>query len=196
MLVRIIVSLIVLITLLIIWKRIRNKKAKEREMEQSAQDKLREKALDERILNKQHTGIQDEDVALPVEVNYDVGQIEHLSCSKAGTTGVMVQIIENTELSSKKYILDPLKGIKIGNVPGHNSILVDTGSKNEEQCEIIFNEGFFYLRNTKNSQNITLVRKKQRVLVGKQYLELKTGDGILFGNTFFRIEFIRIKQSR
>lgn len=158
-----------------------------------AEDKLREEALDKIILNdKAQNDEGDVFSAKPFEVNYDAASVEkHTEKAKKAKYRTMVQIVENSELSSRKYMFDPSKGIHIGGKNGKNDIVVSDMSVDDQQCEIVLSSSTVYIRNLGGSRKVVLKRGKQQAYVEKKYVELKSNDVILIGKTIFRIEIIK-----
>lgn len=188
-------ALLVVIIFSIISKKRREKKVKA----QLAGDKIREETLDKLLLNKEAEIRKDENtfVAIPVAVNYDVNSIEKINTSekkKNRRNKVMVQIIENSELSERKYMLDPRKGIFFGSKTGKNHIVVSDSDIDERQCEIRENTGNVYVRNIGNSGKLVLKRQKQSVYVEQKYIEIKAGDTLLIGNTIYKIDLISTSE--
>lgn len=187
----ILAALLAVIIFSLISKKRREKKAKA----QLAGDKVREEALDKLLLNKEAEIRKEENTfaAIPFAVNYDVNSTE-----KANTTEkkknkrkkVMVQIVENSELSARKYMLDPQKGIFMGSKNGKNHIVINSADIDERQCEIRESSEKVYIRNIGSSGKVVLRRGKQSAYVEQKYLEIKTGDALMIGNAIYRMELI------
>lgn len=184
---------IVFVILFILLIKIRKKNKKQKIMSIQAEDKLREEALDKIILNdKAQNDEGDVFSAKPFEVNYDAASVEkHTEKAKKARYRTMVQIVENSELSSRKYMFDPSKGIHIGGKNGKNDIVVSDMSVDDQQCEIVLSSSTVYIRNIGGSRKVVLKRGKQQAYVEKKYVELKSNDVILIGKTIFRIEIIK-----
>lgn len=184
---------IVFVILFILLIKIRKKNKKQKIMAIQAEDKLREEALDKIILNdKAQNDEGDVFSAKPFEVNYDAASVEkHTEKAKKARYRTMVQIVENSELSSRKYMFDPSKGIHIGGKNGKNDIVVSDMSVDDQQCEIVLSSSTVYIRNIGGSRKVVLKRGKQQAYVEKKYVELKSNDVILIGKTIFRIEIIK-----
>ena len=184
---------IVFVILFILLIKIRKKNKKQKIMSIQAEDKLREEALDKIILNdKAQNDEGDVFSAKPFEVNYDAASVEkHTEKAKKARYRTMVQIVENSELSSRKYMFDPSKGIHIGGKNGKNDIVVSDMSVDDQQCEIVLSSSTVYIRNIGGSRKVVLKRGKQQAYVEKKYVALKSNDVILIGKTIFRIEIIK-----
>lgn len=180
---------------------IKIKKIKEtnNELTMHAEDKLREDALDQYILNPS-APIVDKAVseAKPFEVSYDASNVERVNHKKRKWFGkrktkpkVMVQLIENSELSARKFMLDPNLGINIGRKKGKNDIVIVDDGIDDVQCNILDINGIIYVRNQGGSGKVVLSRAGQRAFVEKKAIAIKNGDLILLGKTVFRIELIK-----
>lgn len=192
---KIIIGIFAILLIIIILSLISRKKKEKREKALLVSDKIREEALDRLLLNKETEAKSAEKTftAIPIEVNYDANSIEKLKSNifeKKKNKKVMVQIVENSELSARKYMLDPGKGIFIGSKVGKNHIVINNTNIDAQQCEIRENSGKVYVRNIGSSGKVVLRRGKQSAYVEQKYLEMKTDDALLIGNTIYRIELI------
>lgn len=189
----VVLACIIFFILFILLIKMRKKNKKQKMMAIQAEDKLREEALDKIILNdKAQNDEGDVFSAKPFEVNYDAASVEkNTEKAKKARYRTMVQIVENSELSSRKYMFDPSKGIHIGGKKGKNDIVVSDMSIDDQQCEIILSSAAVYIRNLGGSCKVVLKRGKQQAYVEKKYVELKSNDVILIGKTIFRIEIIK-----
>lgn len=184
------IAIIILLILFVLLLVIKNKKKKQRLMHLQAEDKLREETLDRIILNnKAQNGDEDIFSAKPFEVNYNVVDVEKYQGKDKYRT--MVQIVENSELSTRKFMFDPSKGIYIGGKKGKNDIVISDTSVDDQQCEIVLGSATVYIRNLGGSCKVVLKRGKQQVYVEKKYIELKSNDMILIGKTSFKIEIVK-----
>ena len=183
----------VLIVLFTVLLKMKTKKKKERAMELQAEDKLREAALDKIILNDKGQGNESNIFsAKPFEVNYDPESVgKQIAKTRKTNHKTMFQIIEKSELSSRKYMFDPSKGIRIGGKKGKNDIIVADTDINDEQCEIVLSNSTVYVRNLGESRKVILKRGRQQAYIERKYVELKSEDVICLGKTFFKIEIIK-----
>lgn len=191
-----IVVLVVIIAIIII-SRINKKRKAKKEMAMHAEDKLREQALDRVILNPDAPKtVQTQNQATPFSVTYDANNVQHDKMSNfamAGSNKIMVQLTENSELSAKKYMLDPAYGINIGSREGENHIVLNDIYVDPVQCNIAEYEGKIYMRNAGNSGKLVLVRGSERAYVERNAVELRTGDFIVISQTMFRVDLIKLK---
>ncbi|MBE5881926.1 MAG: FHA domain-containing protein [Lachnospiraceae bacterium] len=191
----IILGIVAAIALVVVMRILSKKRARRREMEIQASDKLREEALDRIILNSQGASRQSEVYsAKPFEVNYDSKMVEKqpsvLSGVKLGSS-LMVQIVENSELSARKYMFDPKQGIRIGSRQGMNNIVISSQEVDEVQCEILEHKGQILIRNVGRSGRVILERGKNRAYVEQNLLEMKSGDAIFIANMVYRVNFVK-----
>lgn len=178
---------------------IRKKRADDLDMKARAEDKLREQALDQAILNEyvQHPE-QERSSALPFEVSYGVQAAAENdnTVSKPGKQKqhkIMLQIVEQSDLSIRKYMLDPSKGIRIGSNRGTNDVIITLSNHASVQCEIMEYQGKVYVRNTGSGQVITLIHGKQSINVGKGAMELISRDVLKIGNIIFSVQLVKME---
>ena len=191
----IILAIIGVVALVTLIKILTTRRARRREMELQASDKLREEALDRIILNNQGAGRQKEIYsAKPFEVNYDSKVVERQPAAMSGIkTGpaLMVQIVENSELSARKYMFDSKQGIRIGSRHGQNNIVISSPDVDEVQCEILEHNGQILIRNVGRSGKVILERGRNRAYVEGGLIEMKSGDAILISNMIYRVNFVK-----
>ena len=182
----IIASIIIVIVLIIIlYGRIRKRKKYEKNMVIKAQDKMREEALDRRILNeKAEVKSLKEASEKPFEVNYSAPQGD----KKTGNH-FMLQIEEKNELSIRKFMLDPAAGISIGSAKDNSIVISDAGVE-KKQCEIGFQEEKLYIRNFGKTETVCLSRKGKKLNVDQRKVELKNNDIVFVGKIRLKLEYI------
>lgn len=196
---KIIVAIIAVILILIFISTVSKKRKIKKHKAMLANDRLREEALDKLLVNTEAEVKKDDRTfaAVPVAVNYDANLIEKADSAKkqkGKRKKIMVQIIENSELSARKYVLDPGKGIFIGSKAGKNHIVIGNENVDERQCEIREKAGKVYVHNTGTSGKVILRRGKQGVYVEQNYLEIKTGDALVIADTIYKMELISTAQ--
>lgn len=196
---KIIISVFGILLTVIILSLISRKRKDKKIKAQIVGDKIREEALDKLLLNTETVVKKEEKTfaAVPIAVDYDTNSIEKVNSlkkDKKKSKKIMVQIVENSELSARKYVLDPKKGIFIGNAVGKNHIVTNSENVDERQCEIREHLGKVYVRNSGKSGKVVLRRGKQGAYVEQNYLELKTGDLLLLGNIIYKIDLITANE--
>lgn len=182
-----IILLIILVILLL--KSFRNNKRRKK-MQQLAQDKTREEILDNLILNKK-AKIENLRAASerPYEVVYTTAKKE--KGKKGNRHVIMLQIEEISDLSNRKYLLDPDELITIGSGPDNKISLTDA-LIDTKQCEIGLYEKdnkTVYLRNT-GEKRVVLIRKKEWITIGAERIVLMNGDIIEVGRVQLKIAFV------
>ncbi|MBR4759932.1 MAG: hypothetical protein IK078_07285 [Lachnospiraceae bacterium] len=185
------VAIIAVISTIIKVNRYRSEK---KEIAGKAEHKMREEALDRAILNKDYVGGNNNvSAAVPYEVDYrsePAGQ-----GSDAGHTagkGMTLQIIENSELSSKKYVFDPNKIIRIGTLEGKNQIVIRELGLPPIQCEIKRADNKIYIRSLESPGAVHLERKKKELEIREGPIEIKTGDCIIIGKTKLELRILKM----
>ena len=169
-------------------------RAKKKEMELQVQDKLREEALNRALLNSRAPNPDIKSMAdRPFEVSYNASAQSSTwqgedRVSQPGY--IMLQIEEKNELSSRKYMLDPSYPITVGTAR-ENNIMISEPTSDVRQCEFMQYQGKVYVRNIGASHRIVLSRKKNRVFVEGQRIELKSGDTVQIGKTALCVTIIK-----
>ena len=187
----IIIGAILLVILLIVLIVSGNKKKKKKKaMDQLIQDKERERILDSNILNPYASN---EDIKgageTPYSVNYTSGERKGAKGGKRHL--LMLQIEEISDLSNKKYMLDPLETITIGSAKD-NKISLSDALIDARQCEIGLYERdnkTLYLQNV-GEKRVILLRKKEWINVGPERLVLLNGDIIELGRIQLKITVV------
>lgn len=158
--------------------------SKNREIQQAASDRIRNENLDRIILNpiKGDTKSQPK----PYEVNYENGGEQ----DKRKENPIMVQMIENTELSSKKYILNPAKGIRIGSALEGNDIVIANGKLADYQCEIFTVKNKVYIKNLSNDIRTIIKRHKEQAIVDEKGIRILSGDRICIDKVFYDVTIV------
>lgn len=191
----IVVGVLAAVTILCVFLK-KHKIQKEKTLQ--ANDKMREEALD-RLLFNQEVAFQQEEkatfAAVPINVNYDINAVEKSKSKAVGKKKVknrtmMVQIVEKSELSVRKYMFDPRKSIFIGSKNGKNHIVNSSATVDERQCEIKGVDGKIYARNLGHPAKVIVSRGKQIAYVEQNYIEVKNGDIISIANTTYQIDII------
>ncbi|MBR4981521.1 MAG: FHA domain-containing protein [Lachnospiraceae bacterium] len=192
------IALIGLIVLCVVAKKQKNKKEKAL----LASNKMREEALDKLLFNQEAAVKKEEDTtfaAVPINVNYDVNALDKSIAKTVGkkknkSKKMMIQIVENSELSVRKYMFDPKKSIFIGSKNGKNHIVNSSVTVDERQCEIKGVQEKVYVRNMGEPGKIILTRGKQIAHIEHNYIELKNGDIISIANTTYQIDIIATNE--
>lgn len=193
----VIAVLILIVVLCIVLSKHKNKKEKML----LASNKMREEALDKLLVNRE-TSLKKEDestfAAVPINVNYDVNALDKSTgkavAKKNKRKKTMLQIIEKSELSVRKYMFDPKKSIFIGSKNGKNHIVNSSATVDERQCEIKEIHDKVCVRNMGHPAKAIMSRGKQIYYIEHNYMELKSGDVISIANTTYQIDIIETNE--
>lgn len=174
------------------WRKGKEKK----ELQRLVADKMRDEKLNSIILNNYESDENKKQVSVPYDVDYGnasqsfKGEKKHKD--EAKEHGLMVQLIENTELSSRKFVLNPENVIRIGSGLENNDIVVASGDISYIQCEIFKAGEKIYVRNKGNQVRTVIKRKRQKAIVDNRGIGLMSGDRIILGNITYDITIIEV----
>lgn len=190
----IILIIVILLIGFILLRYLIKRRTKRQELHRAAADRARDENLNQVILNTQHIKEENKSMKSPYEVDYGNGSREKSKREKAespkGKIPIMVQLIENTELSTRKFVLNPAKGISIGSGLTDNDIVVSGSNIEERHCEIFLARGKVYIRSIGNRERTMLRRKKEQVIADRKGIRLLTGDIVLIGNVTYEVTII------
>ncbi len=179
------------LVLLIRWvKRLLRRQSKKKEIDRAASDRLRDENLNQIILNNHTGGVENREIYKPYDVDYNgegSGGLDNMNV-KAGQT--MIQLVEHTRLSTRKYVLNPAKKIRIGSDLQGNEISLVEKEIAPHQCEIFAAQGQVYIRHTGGSTQTIIRRKRQSAIVDKRGIRLHSGDWIEIGSVSYEITII------
>lgn len=191
----VIIAIICILSIcLILLKFLIKRRSKNKELYQAAADRTRDENLNKVILNEHYIKEDNKLVKAPYEVDYGNGSSEKPGRKNAesskGKMSVMLQLVENTELSTRKFILNPAKKIRIGSGFTDNDIVVSDSCIEEHQCEIFLAQGKIYIKNIGNKARTIIRRKKEQVIVDGKGIRLLTGDIVLTGKVTYEVTII------
>lgn len=166
---------------------------KKKEIALAAADRMRDENLNSIILNSHADKSNKKEVYRPYDVDYSspdkggggTGNRMELSAGKHDQP--MIQLVEKTELSTRKFVLNPAKVIRIGSDLKDNDISVLAEAVSPHQCEIFAAGGKVYIRNTGEGTRTIIRRKKQQAIADNKGIRLLTGDRILLGTVSYDI---------
>lgn len=184
------IAIVVALAFLILFLKKQIKKyGKKKEINQAAADQIRDENLNHVILNNYRQKKGDKVAHKPYDVDYGSGAdaSDVVLDDGKGVCQLMVQLVERTELSMRKFVLNPAHGIQIGSNLNDNDIVVFSGEIAAHQCEIFSAGGKVYVRNLENNNKTIVRRRKERVIVNERGIRLLTGDCILLGNVSYDI---------
>lgn len=185
----IIFLLILLVCIIFMIRELTNRRRKKKELEQAAEAKLRDEKLNKAILNDCPGTGGVKEVYVPYDVDYaNTGSgKDGTQKAKEGQSHLMVQLVERTKLSTRKFMLNPARTIRIGSNLRENDISVLEQGISPFQCEIFSMGEKVYVRNLSDENPTVLRRKKEQVLVDKKGLRLLSDDIIILGEVSYRI---------
>ena len=128
------VAAAVILGLVLLSRLIKRRNAK-KEMQRNVEDKLREEALD-RVLTD---GRRQEKVSanVPFAVKYDLDKRKKArGDEQQSVSEIMVQLIEHSELSTRKYMFHITDRITLGSKARENDIVITSAHVSERQCEL------------------------------------------------------------
>lgn len=178
-------------------KKLMKYREKKKEITTAAQDRMRDDNLNHIILNSYSDKDKNKEVYMPYEVDYgsqdkNGKKKENRADTFDGGHGeLMLQLIEKTELSTRKFVLNPAKGIRIGSDMQDNDIPVVSKGVAPHQCEIFAAGGRVYIRNMGEGNRTLIKRKKERAIVDHKGIRLLSGDSILVGSISYDITIIK-----
>ena len=176
------------------WKRNRTRK----ELQQFAEDRIRDEKLNSVILNDCNFDAKKKLASKPYDVDYGNASSQTKSSqgikkgNKYTNHMIMVQLVGNTELSSRKFVLNPMNIIRIGSGFENNDIVVANGNISEVQCEIFCMGEKICIRNKGDIVRTIVKRKREKTIVNDKGLCLMSGDCIILGNITYDITFINV----
>ena len=169
-----------------LFSRLLKRRNRRRDLERSAEDKLREEALDRALVDRPPSA--DPVPSIPFEVRYDQNK-------KSGTVPrdgeIMLQITERGELSTRKYMLHVTSRITLGSSAGENDIVVSGRRIAPRQCEIFHIGRELFVKNLAPTKaQVLLNRGRRRLTVGAEAVQLRSGDELLIGAFVYEITIL------
>lgn len=186
--------IIILIAIsIILLKKIFRRNQKNKELAQAAADKIRDENLNNAILNNS-TRNGAKEVYKPYDVDYSNTNGENNKGTrerdKMGESHVMIRLVEKTELSTRKFMLNPMKKIHIGSDLQDNDIVVLTEGVSLHQCEIFSVGDKVYIKNLSSENKTIIKRKKEQAIVDEKGIRLLSNDEVILGCVSYDITII------
>ncbi len=189
------VIVIFVMTAIILFSRLIRKKQKKKELSQAAEDKMRDENLNQVILNQHRSGGRFKEVHKPYDVDYSrpngTGGKNNTDSQWAGEEGVMVQMIERTELSTRKFMMNPAKPIRVGSDLQDNDINVLAEGISAHQFEIFAVRDKVFVRNISSENRTILKRKREQAIVDEKGIRMLSEDAILAGCVSYDITIVQ-----
>jgi hypothetical protein len=190
-----VMAIIILAVLcIVIFKKIVKNSKKAKELSLQAEEKIRDENLNNIILNNNTDNLKLRKTPKPYDVDYSSsnnGKLGNIDSSKDKKNSIMIQLIERTELSTRKFILNPTNGLRIGSDTQGNDIVVFDSSVSQHQCEIFTYGDKIYIKNLGSESRTIVKRKKESVIVDGTNIRLLSNDRIIIGSVSYDISIIR-----
>lgn len=172
-------------------KNLLRRSEKNKELNRAAEDRLRDENLNNVILNS-YAGNDLKEIYTPYDVDYSNPNGErvrthHNEQGRDIENHIMVQLVERTELSTRKFMLNPAKGIKIGSDVQENDITVMAEGISPHQCEIFSVRDKVYVRDLGQGNRTIIRRKKEQAIVDGNGVRLLSNDTIVLGNASYDV---------
>ena len=176
---------VILIVVLII---LSTKRKKKEALLRVAEDKLREANLVQQILNPNAAPDPSRNVSeKPYEMRYSTA-----AAASATRSGIMLQIEEISEISKRKYMVNPVPAITIGSGTGNSIVLTDMTIESK-QCELGLTENNqVYVKNLGTTDLVSVLRGKKSIPVGGEAVVLKKSDQLKIGGVKLTINILKV----
>lgn len=189
----ILLILLLLAAGIVLLKEMIRRNQKKKELSQAAEDKLRDENLNHVILNSDIGKEQLKEVYKPYDVDYSNPNTDKKVSGRniqKGENHVMVQLIERTELSTRKFMMNPIKGIHIGSDSQSNDIAVPAEKISPCQCEIFSVRDKVFIKNLSSDNRTIIRRKKEQAIVDEKGIRLLSGDVVILGAVSYDITIL------
>ena len=165
------------------------KRRKRREMEQNAEDRLREEALDRVLVGDRRDGKRG---TVAFDVKYDQGQRNRKGRgASGGQTPVMLQLTEKSELSTRKYMLHAAGKLSIGSQADLNDIVITGDGVEKRQCEIVRIGKQLFVHNLGKTGQVLLKRGRKQIILDREAVELEDNDVLYIGDFTYKVTILR-----
>lgn len=182
------VAAAVILGLVLLSRLIKRRNAK-KEMQRNVEDKLREEALD-RVLTD---GRRQEKVSanVPFDVKYDLDKRKKArGDEQQSVSEIMVQLIEHSELSTRKYMFHITDRITLGSKARENDIVITSAHVSERQCELFRIGTELFVKNVGKTGSVQLYRKNRQMMVTREAVQLKNHDELRVGDFHYQITIL------
>lgn len=188
----IIFLLLLFILLICLVKKIVCRRQRIKELEQASADKMRDENLNNVILNNHIEKGNIKEIYKPYDVDYSKPNTDNRNYENNDKQegNVLVRLVEKTELSTRKFIMNPIKPIRIGRDVQGNDISVMAEDIDLHQCEIFTAGNKIYIKSIGTSNQTILKRKKDRAIVSGAGVRLLSNDTIILGSVLYEVTII------
>ena len=177
----------VLVALLVV---LLKKRRRRREMEQNAEDRLREEALDRVLVGDRRDGKRGT-MAFDVKYDQDPRSRKNRGDAVGGQVPVMLQLTEKSELSTRKYMLHAEGRLSIGSQADCNDIVISGSGVEKRQCEIVRIGKQLYASNLGKPGQVLLKRARKQMVLEKDAVELRDNDVLYIGDFTYHVTILR-----
>lgn len=185
----IIAGVFVLAILIILLRVISKKRAKNKEIQKAISEKIRDDNLNSVILNSHYTEKEKKNSAMPYEVNYQGNVVEQNGNSKHEKSDgnyPIIQLVETTALSSRKFVFTLSEGITIGSENDNDIVIINKGV-DEKHCSFFAVKKKVFVKNLADRQKTIIRRKNNQAIVDSSGIEVKSGDIIILGDVSYTV---------
>ncbi len=187
----IVLVVILIVLLIIILKKLFKRNEKNKELKRATEDKRRDENLNNVILNSYADKSDLKEIHTPYDIDYSNPNGDSIKSNnnnlRKEDNQVMIQLVERTELSTRKFMMNPAKKIKIGSDLQGNDITVMADGISPHQCEIFSVRDKVYIRNLGQGNRTIVRRKKEQAIVDEKGIRLLSNDTIILGNASYDI---------
>lgn len=179
-----------LVILIIVLRKLIKANQKKKELRQAALERARDEKLNSFILNR-YSPSDHKEVYVPYDVDYSDGinGLQYDLNNRSVSNPIMIQIIERTGLSERKFALNASKGIRIG-TSKEDDIEIISENRVMFQCELFVIKNKLYARNNMPASMIIIKRNKKQAVVDARGLAIKSGDTLLIGTYSYTITIV------
>ena len=191
----VVLGVILAVIVIIILRKLLKRNERNKELKIAAEDKRRDENLNNVILNSRVDKDNLKEIHTPYDVDYSNPNGENVKTYSNELENednqIMLQLIEKTELSTRKFMMNPAKRIKIGSDLQGNDITVMADGISPHQCEIFLVNDKVYIRNLGQRNRTIVRRKKEQAIVDENGLRLLSNDTVILGNASYDITIKR-----
>lgn len=189
---KIVVAVGIAVGLLAVMGILINRQKKRTELLELAQKKQRDIALEEAIRNQRIGSQKGKISSVPYELDYSKSSdpARQKKIPAGGSGHLMVQIEEHSDLSVRKFMLDPSDDIYIGRETDVNTIVISDQAADARHCLIFESQGCVYIKSLTEFGHTQIIRKSKTTQANQQGIRLLTGDRLQIGKIYFDITLI------
>jgi len=160
--------------------------AKKKEQKESYHKKLKNRALNEAIINSSRKDHTAEQKKVQQPVSFDEG-VKHAENYRSENFVLRITVLGKTP---EDYVVNPEKRIFIGRQPGMNDILLDGEMIASQHLELFRHERNVYVRTLYPDWQVFLKRKGNRTAISTRGIRVLSDDQIQLGKYRIKIELL------